>query len=80
MRTTAELFSRRILDHLRRPIDLDGRSVRVGASIGVVVIAPAERLPTLGRLHATSDRLMYKAKKNGGGLRMAPRREAADPG
>lgn len=78
-RATAEMLSGRILDRLRRPIELEGRTVRVGASIGVVVIAPAERLPTVGRLHAASDRLMYKAKKRGGGLRMGGRPQDADP-
>jgi diguanylate cyclase (GGDEF)-like protein len=64
--------SERILEVLTKPIRLDDRTVKVGASIGVFVIEPLDRMPTIDRLHDLADRLMYKAKRRGGGLRVHP--------
>jgi diguanylate cyclase (GGDEF)-like protein len=64
--------SERILQVLKTPIRLDDRTVTVGASIGVFVIEPLDRMPTIDRLHDLTDRLMYKAKRRGGGLRVHP--------
>ena len=69
-RATAEQLARRLYEQLCAPIQLDDRVVRVGASIGVYVLVPADRLPAPGRLHTLADRLMYEAKEAGGGLRV----------
>ncbi len=66
---TARQQSARIHEAICAPIQVTGRTVRVGASIGVVFIAPTPRPPSIGRLHDISDRVMYKAKREGGGLR-----------
>jgi diguanylate cyclase (GGDEF)-like protein len=61
----AERVAQRILDHLERPLIVDGRRVAVAASIGVVTdSAEAGRFETL--LHA-ADQAMYRAKAQGGG-------------
>jgi diguanylate cyclase (GGDEF)-like protein len=72
-RPTAEAAARRIHDTICEPIELHDRVVSVGASMGVVVIASAERLPSIGRLHDSADRLMFEAKRAGGGLQMDQR-------
>ena len=69
-RLTAEAAARRIHDTICEPIELHDRVVGVGASIGVVVIAASARMPSIGRLHDSADRLMYEAKRAGGGLQM----------
>lgn len=74
-RLTAEAAARRIHNAICEPIELDHGVVSVGASVGVVVILSAERMPSIGRLHDTADRLMYEAKLAGGGLRTDQRGE-----
>jgi diguanylate cyclase (GGDEF)-like protein len=69
-RPTAEAAARRIHDTICEPIELHDRVVGVGASIGVVVIGTAGRMPSIGRLHDSADRLMFEAKEAGGGLRL----------
>lgn len=69
-RATAEQLAGRLYDQLCASMQLDDRVVQVGASIGVYVLAPADRLPAAGRLHTLTDRLMYQAKEAGGGLRV----------
>jgi diguanylate cyclase (GGDEF)-like protein len=59
---TAETAARRIHRAICEPIELDDRTVDVGASVGVVVIAPSDRMPSVGRLHDRADRIMYQAK------------------
>jgi diguanylate cyclase (GGDEF)-like protein len=68
-RETARELSTRIHEAICGPIAIDGRTIRVGASIGVVFIEPTTRPPSIGRLHDMTDRLMYTAKRHGGGLR-----------
>ena len=67
-RATAERLALRIHARLCEPIELDDRTVEVGASIGMYVLGSMEKLPTTGRMHDLTDRLMYTAKQNGGGL------------
>ena len=66
----AETLARRVLADLCEPIDTDRGRVRVGASIGVVIIEPSSRVISIDRLHALADREMYVAKRGGGGVRM----------
>jgi len=68
-RETARLLSIRIHEAICAPIAVEGRTIRVGASIGVAFIEPSTRPPSIGRLHDLTDRLMYTAKRGGGGLR-----------
>ena len=68
-RETARELSTRIHEAICAPIVVEGRTIRVGASIGVTFIEPTVRPPTIGRLHDLTDRLMYTAKQGGGGLR-----------
>ena len=68
-RETARQLSIRIHEAICSPIAVDGGAIRVGASIGVAYIEPSTRSPSIGRLHDLTDRLMYVAKRQGGGLR-----------
>jgi diguanylate cyclase (GGDEF)-like protein len=67
---TAENAARRIHRAICEPIELDDRTVDVGASVGVVVIVPSDRMPSVGRLHDRADRIMYQSKVDGGGVVM----------
>jgi diguanylate cyclase (GGDEF)-like protein len=67
---TAEMLARRLHATLCEPIELDDREVSVGASIGLYLIRPSRRMPTIARLHDLADGLMYEAKRAGGGLRV----------
>ena len=61
----AQRVAQRILDHLERPLIVDGRRVTVAASIGVASdSADAGRSETLLR---DADQAMYRAKAWGGG-------------
>jgi len=66
----AEALARRILADICEPVETDRGVVRVGASIGVVMIEPFSRVVSIDRLHAQADHEMYVAKKAGGGVRM----------
>jgi len=70
---TAAVLAQRIHDRLCAPVEFDDQVVRVGASIGVFVIDPEGPERTVQRVHKSADRLMYQAKKAGGGLRVATR-------
>jgi diguanylate cyclase (GGDEF)-like protein len=72
-RLTAEAAARRIHDTICEPIELHDRIVGVGASVGVVVISASDRMPSIGRLHDSADKLMFAAKQAGGGLQMDQR-------
>ncbi len=71
---TAIAAAERILDAIGRPIELDDRTVAVGASMGLHVVMPGDKVPTVTRLHDLTDKLMYDAKFRGGGLRVYERR------
>ncbi len=66
---TARQQATRIHEAICAPIPHDGRTLRVGASIGVIFIPQTTRPLSIGRLHDLSDRVMFKAKRDGGGLR-----------
>jgi diguanylate cyclase (GGDEF)-like protein len=68
----AETLAKRILADLCEPIDTHSGMIRVGASIGVIIIEPTNRVVPIQRLHAMADSEMYAAKKAGGGVRMRP--------
>jgi diguanylate cyclase (GGDEF)-like protein len=72
---TAQLVAERIHERLCEPIDLDDRVVMVGASIGVQMVEPSDRPPTMQRVHQLADALMYEAKQSGGGVRFSRSRE-----
>lgn len=73
---TATQAAERILGAIRRQIELDDRVVSVGASMGLFIIEPGDRIPTVTRLHDLTDKLMYDAKFHGGGLRSNERRRS----
>ncbi len=65
---TAEARARQIHVRLGEPILMGGREVRVGVSLGLVLIDGHPFVPML-RLLAEADRAMYVAKQAGGGIR-----------
>ena len=78
---TAEARARQIHARLAEPILVDGHVVRVGASLGLVLIDGHPFVPTL-RLLAEADRAMYAAKRAGGGVRFGgfePANRSASP-
>ncbi|HUQ11141.1 MAG TPA: EAL domain-containing protein [Steroidobacteraceae bacterium] len=60
----AMAVARQILDACRQPFDIDGRPLRVAASIGV---AMSDRVSTVERLMRNADAAMYSAKSHGKG-------------
>jgi diguanylate cyclase (GGDEF)-like protein len=60
----AMAVARQVLDACRQPFELEGRSLRVGASVG---IAMADRVSTVERLMRNADAAMYSAKSHGKG-------------
>jgi diguanylate cyclase (GGDEF)-like protein len=72
----AETLTKRILADLCQPIETDQGMIRVGASIGVVIVDQTTRVTSIERLHAMSDHEMYLAKQAGGGIRI---RRPGDP-
>ena len=75
---TAIALATRIHERLCDPIELELTTVRVGASIGLYFLEPAERLPSAGRMHDLADRLMYEAKRAQEPLRIG--RTVEEPG
>lgn len=60
--TEKELVAARLLDEIRRPVDIQGREVFVGASIGIAANSPADQPEDLLR---KADVAMYTAKRSG---------------
>jgi diguanylate cyclase (GGDEF)-like protein/PAS domain S-box-containing protein len=60
----AMAVARQILDACRQPFEIDGRPLRVGASIG---LAMSDRVSTVERLMRNADAAMYSAKSHGKG-------------
>lgn len=58
-----ETLSRRFIDNLKHPMDIDGRSIWVGASIGLAVSGGA--VEDDGELLRRADIAMYSAKQKG---------------
>ncbi len=60
----AMAVARQVLEACRQPFDIDGRPLRIGASIGV---AMSDRVSTVERLMRNADAAMYSAKSHGKG-------------
>jgi diguanylate cyclase (GGDEF)-like protein len=60
----AMAVARQVLDACRQPFEIDGRPVRVGASVGVAL---SDRVSTVERLMRNADAAMYSAKSHGKG-------------
>ncbi len=58
----------RILAALRRPFDVDGRAVSIGASLGAVIPDGSEAALTADALLRRADAAMYAGKRRGKGL------------
>ncbi|MDJ0395539.1 GGDEF domain-containing protein [Rhodococcus sp. G-MC3] len=54
-----------IVDTLRLPQEIEGHTVSIGASVGVVELDTFEKAVTADTLLRNADRAMYEAKKNG---------------
>ena len=59
---TAEATGRRIIEALSRPYDLEGRSVTVGASVGVAIVDAGARARDRQELLRRADLALYRAK------------------
>ena len=64
----AEVLALKVYAELCRPYQTERKVVEIGASIGLHVVEPGSRVPTVARLHAIVDHEMYLAKKDGGGV------------
>ncbi|WP_298718496.1 EAL domain-containing protein [uncultured Oceanisphaera sp.] len=62
-RTGAEAVARRILDALDAPLAVDGRELRIGASIGIALAAEVGE--SVSELLMSADLAMYDAKREG---------------
>jgi diguanylate cyclase (GGDEF)-like protein/PAS domain S-box-containing protein len=60
----AMAVGQQILDAFRQPFEIEGRPLRVGASVGV---AMSDRVSTVERLMRNADAAMYSAKAHGKG-------------
>jgi diguanylate cyclase (GGDEF)-like protein len=60
----------RICARLREPFEIDGRTVQIGASIGVALFP--RHATEFGALMKDADASMYEAKRSGGGVRLTP--------
>ena len=70
---TARRLAKRVHDAIAKPMDVDGRDLQVGASIGVYLIERGRKPPTTGLVLQLADQLMYEAKVAGGGVRFSDR-------
>ena len=70
---TARRLGKRVHDAIAKPMDVDGRALQVGASIGVYLIERTRKAPTTGLVLQLADQLMYEAKVAGGGVRFSDR-------
>jgi diguanylate cyclase (GGDEF)-like protein len=78
--SAAERLADRIWTAVTEPILISGDPVRVGASIGVIMIEPNGRPLTVDRLHAAADVEMYTVKRKGGGVRVRRPEAPVAPG
>jgi predicted signal transduction protein with EAL and GGDEF domain len=63
------------LDALTLAYELDGHTVQLGASIGMALCP--DHGESVSALLRSADQAMYEANEAGGGIRVAPAREAA---
>jgi diguanylate cyclase (GGDEF)-like protein len=59
----------RIHRRLREPFSIEGRSIAIGASVGIALFP--DDASDVERLMRGADAAMYRAKRSGGGIRMA---------
>ena len=64
----AEALAWKIHRSLVEPIETDRAIITIGASIGVYLLEPSSRMPTIERLHAVADQEMFRVKEQGGGV------------
>jgi diguanylate cyclase (GGDEF)-like protein/PAS domain S-box-containing protein len=60
----AMAVARQVVEACRQPFDIDGRQIRIGASVGVAL---ADRVSNVERLLRNADAAMYAAKARGKG-------------
>jgi len=60
----ATVVADHIIEACRKPFEIDGQQVRIGASVGVAI---ADRVSNVERLLRNADAAMYAAKSNGKG-------------
>ncbi len=65
---TAQALAHRLLRTIREPISHDGRTIRVGASLGVAMLRSDDPDLTADALQRLADAAMYEAKRAGGGV------------
>ena len=63
--SAARAVADKVLAAAARPFDIDGRSVQVGASVGLAMVDPRQH--GLDELMARADRMLYQAKAAGRG-------------
>jgi diguanylate cyclase (GGDEF)-like protein len=61
----AEMLARRIIKQLSQPYEIDGKTIRIAASVGIA-LAPDQGMD-LERLIGCADRALYQAKRAGKG-------------
>jgi diguanylate cyclase (GGDEF)-like protein len=72
----AEMLARRIIKQLSQPYEIDGKTIRIAASVGIA-LAPEQGMD-LERLISCADRALYQAKRAGKGqLRFGGAEEVA---
>ncbi len=60
----ARAVANQIIESCREPVEIDGRSLRIGASIGIAI---SDRVSNVERLLRNADAAMYSAKARGKG-------------
>ena len=73
----AKALAEKIHRSLCEPIETERAVITIGASIGVYLLEPSNRMPTIERLHSMADQEMFLVKADGGGVRV---RVSSDPG
>ncbi len=61
----AQAAGSRLVEAVRRPVHLQGRTVRVTASLGLAEVDPVAGVPTLSALLSRADLAMYEVKRRG---------------
>ncbi|MEV6348902.1 sensor domain-containing diguanylate cyclase [Actinoplanes sp. NPDC051851] len=69
---SAVAVGERICERLKDPFQIDGREIRIGASIGVAMFP--SHATEFGILMKDADASMYQAKRSGGGVYLTPPR------
>ncbi|HEY2814492.1 MAG TPA: bifunctional diguanylate cyclase/phosphodiesterase [Acidimicrobiales bacterium] len=77
---SAVRVAERIIDVIEEPIDVDGNSVTVSASVGISIVGVGDDACTMDQVLSTADSAMYRAKSAGTGkcVVLQPGRTPAD--